>query len=537
MAFDQDRSVWSLAGSQWLPISTSTGAPEFHNRSDTALFDDPNRAQVVFAHSTGASALRGGTWVDVPAMRLPSVPLVGPRGVSVHTDPGQQRLLTWPGLAEFRDGAWSVPPQEEGPSPSPARGRSAFDPVHGRLWVVDSHAGSESIFGGVWSRTDRWQQPLAHYRRPRRCTSISGGAVGGSFWCIEPGRTWYWTGSRWTRTATASSPNAAGTLVYDAGRNALHLHNAQRSYTLEGGEWVPGEATPESFGAAEADLRAVHDPATDTTVAVTQTETWYHDGAIWRQATMPSRLVSSDLFFDSGAQRTRVLFWSRFWSPSWPVTGFAWTGSGWSATSAPRAPPRGGYYDPWRAGGRSIRGPLKSWAKMERIGVSKDLCRTGRSHQDAWWSVDEARNAVVVMTRDRPDRLWVAPRRTRTRPGVHLSYDIRPRAELAPRAIHLELVGGGLGYSPTDGTPIEGFEVWFWRWDRHAYQQVAEVDHALGVTTVARITVDADARAFLEPDRRLHMFIRTRGPLGRGPALPTLELDLLHVLVDFMPGL
>ena len=533
LAYDAYRSLWALNGDQWTQVPTSTSGFTRSSRSDYVFYDDPERAQVVLAgygHPSGA-ALRGNRWVPVARPGLPSLS-PGINGLSVQPDPANGRLVAGPRFAEFRNGAWSEAPPAPGPRPGTVTARSAFDPAGGRLLVAATQDREVSTFGGIWSYTERWQEPAGHYHGPTECDSVEAVGSTGGFWCIELGRTWIWDGTSWTRTATTSTWNEPGALTFDPGRSAMHFHSTRQSYTFESGEWTPRSTSPPGvFAFPWASFQAVHDPATGAALAVAARETWLLDGATWRWITTstaipgtPARLLS-----DTANGRARLYLTP---PPSRPAA-FEWTGAGWAATAAPGSVPSYGFFDPTRD-----RWTVRSGGWLQELtGTQYITFEEDRSfaRHGTVAAFDETRGELVVLPRDRPQEILAAPDRRTSRAGVHLTFDVEPRPGFAAQAVHLELVGGGRGHSIEDGTPIDGFEVWLWRWDQHAYERVGELEHGLDTSELGTVTVVGDVDRYLEPDRALHVFVRTRGPFGRGPVTPRLDIDLLRVLVDLRP--
>ena len=474
---------------------------------------------------SASRALRGSAWStsDPVQAGLPQH-IFGVR--SVHADPVRDRLIAWPTRHEWRNGTWSVP-ETTGPIP-PKSGAAVFDPVGGRMLVASTQGiDSSATFGGVWTyQGTQWRDPDDYYRSPPGCTFVA--TSGPDTVCVGPGWTWRWTGSTWTRTATASTPADVGPLSVATG--TITMHAIGRNYALIDGDWV---ATP-TQGLPYGLDQTVDDPASGTVVGRrilgVATVLWAQNNGTWRELDQPSDVLVStgpQLFFDSVAQVARLFFERDSFQA------FEWRTNAWTPTASPGAHPMFAYVDPGRG-----RWTLMGTDVRERTGTTyaafepTDLI-LGESSRTL--TVDPIERTMSVMISESPSIRWVASDRRMLHAGLQLSVEVRPDVIGRPTALRIEFVGGGRGYDIDTGETVDGVEAWAWRWDLNGYVRLGRFDLAPGSQALTSVAISEDVERYLDRDHRLHVFFRSTAPLGQGPALPELALDSIRVDVDLVP--
>lgn len=524
LGHDSNGSTWTLVGDQWQHVVTSTLTPSFYRREDAVLFDDPERGQVVLATDYGGYVLRGATWSRDSSFTRPALSGTDPK---IHADPARGRLVAFPGLAEYRGGAWSTPRRAAvGAAPSRYSFESVFDAARGRLLVVSTDGDSRSRFGGIWSHDGvGWREASGPSSRPEDCDALTPSGAGGALWCVHDGRTWRWQAGAWTATATTSTPRDARALAYDVAQDRLHLHGEGGSATLVAGTWQARATTPPR---AFDDLwQAAHDAATDTSLALLEDR-----GSMWALGPEGGWAVVSSPPLDEDARLVAgpggdVRLFTRGGA-------FGYAGGAWTLAPTPQGTVRDGVLDPWRGRWVVIGDGLEELDGGSYRGFEAQAW-PAEARRRARLSVDAAQGEIVLAERDRPGRQWVAPDRRGARASLHLRYGLSPQAQGDAEALRVELIGGGQGWD-SDGAAVPGLEVWLWRWDQATYVRVADLSNPVQAAELTSIEVPGEPAGFIGSDQTVHLFLRTRGELGGGAEPPRIDLDMLRVSVDLQPA-
>lgn len=329
--------------------------------------------------------------------------------------------------------------------------------------------------------------------------------------------------------------------AYPADPDDCFFDDPERGQVVLTGQWgaraLPGSAwhRADTFRLAYEN-GAVTDPATrdvlvwgknryDPTLGAMQ-------GDVWRAVAQPT-VLNPRLVVDPVAGES----WLAYSNTPTPV-GYVWRGGAWAA-SPPTRPfvPAASFLDPWRdrwtllSGGLTERTPTGFVPQETALGTSF-LQPDGERVVFA----DEARERLVLVERDHPGRRWVAPDRRGQRAFLQISVPLGVQANAAPTAIQLELVGGGTGFEPNSDVPLEGLEVWLWRWDEHRYVRVGSVASGPESEQPVTLEIGPDVAPFVGPDDTLHLQVVTTGAFERGDSRPELLLDLLKVRVDLRPS-
>jgi hypothetical protein len=226
--------------------------------------------------------------------------LFGGRGAG-----GQLLGDTW----TFNGSTWTQPPQRRSP-PARTGALAAWDPAVGAVVLFGGTGAAGTRLDDTWTwNGSSWKSLLV-----APIPAPDGDAVGLTFDTArqqlvletagpaDPGRpgvtsgqTWAWSGQRWTRLSTPTSPALTGpaTVTYDPALGGTLLVDVRSSTTwlFDGGSWTPassvglalspGAVTHATFDTASSDVVLVQDGQP----GMASSATWTFDGTAWRYDT------------------------------------------------------------------------------------------------------------------------------------------------------------------------------------------------------------------------------------------------------------